>query len=280
MYRQKSFSNDQPSLYLVATPIGNLEDMTFRAIKILNEVSFIYAEDKRVSGKLLHHFEIKTQLYSYHEFNKEAASAEIIEKLLAGNDIALISDAGYPVVSDPGYLVVKEALKHNINIISLPGGNALLSALVTSGIAPHPFSFHGFLDHKELKKKKELESLLENKETLIFYESPHRINKTLNLMYEVFGERTIALSREITKRYEEIIRGNIKDIKDITDIKGEMVIVVEGKKVSTVISSLSIIEEVEALIANGISSKDAIKQVAKNRRLQKNTVYMEYHSKN
>lgn len=278
MYRQKSFSNNKATLYLVATPIGNLDDMTFRAIKILNNVDMIYAEDKRVSGKLLSHFEIKTQLYSYHEHNKDLKSKEIIDHLLDGKNIALISDAGYPVISDPGYLVVRDAIKEDINIVSIPGANALLSALVTSGLAPHPFIFYGFLDHKESKKRKELEALKGQAETIIFYESPHRINKTLNLIYEVLGNRSITLSREITKKFEEIIRGKVEDIKDITDIKGEMVIVIEGKKESNEVSDLSIIDEVKEYISQGMSSKDAIKQVAKNRNLQKNTVYMEYHN--
>jgi len=278
MRRQKSFVNDFKTLYLVATPIGNLDDMTFRSIDTLKKVDVIFAEDKRVSIKLLNHFDIKTPLHTYHEFNKEVATKEIIEKLLSGLNVALISDAGYPVISDPGYFVVKEALKEDINIVSIPGANALLSALVVSGIAPMPFTFFGFLDSKEGKRRKQLEELKNQKETIILYESPHRINKTLNNIYEVLGNREIALARELTKKFEEIITGKVSEIKDIEDIKGEMVIVIGPSDNLEIDLELSLIEAIEKEIENGSSEKEAIKIVAKKRKLQKNTVYMEYHS--
>ncbi len=277
MQYQKSFSNNKATLYLVATPIGNLDDMTFRAVQILKEVAIIYAEDTRVSGKLLKHFEIDCMLRTYHDFNKEVKTTAIIDELMSGKDIAIISDAGYPLISDPGYFLIREAIKNEFNVVSIPGANALLSALVVSGLPPHPFFFYGFLDHKETKRKKELESLKDLKETLIFYESPHRIKKTIKNMHEILGERDLVIARELTKKYEEIIRGTTKSLLDILDLKGEIVLVVSGKTTTIEKSDLTILEEVNNLIASGLSSKEAIKQVAKNRKILKNDVYMEYH---
>lgn len=277
MDRQKSFRNEAKTLYLVATPIGNLEDMTFRAVRILQEVDYIYCEDKRVSSKLLSHYEIKKPLKSYHDFNKEIKSEELVTLLKEGNNIALISDAGYPLISDPGYFVIREAIKEGFNVVNIPGANAALSALVVSGIAPHPFLFYGFLDNKETKRKKELESLKDQSQTLVFYESPHRINKTIKNLYEVYGERNIVVARELTKKFEEIIRGTTLSLLEMGEIKGEIVIVVEGLKDSYIESDLTILEEVELYISEGMPSKDAIKKVAKNRGLQKNEVYQEFH---
>lgn len=278
MERQKSFHNDSKTLYLVATPIGNLEDMTFRAVRILQTVDVIYCEDKRVSSKLLHHYEISKPLSSYHDFNKEIKSEELLNNLKDHKDIALISDAGYPLISDPGYYVIREAIKEGFNVVSIPGANAALSALVVSGIAPHPFMFYGFLDSKESKRKKELELLKEHTETLVFYESPHRINKTIKNLYEVYGERKLVVARELTKKFEEIIRGTTSSLLELGEIKGEIVVIVEGLKESYVESDLTILEEVDLYINEGMSSKDAIKAVAKNRKVTKNEVYQEYHN--
>lgn len=278
MERQKSFHNNSKTLYLVATPIGNLEDMTFRAVNTLKSVDVIYCEDKRVSSKLLQHFEISKPLNSYHDFNKEIKANEILDNLKEDKDIALISDAGYPLISDPGYYVIREAIKEGFNVVSIPGANAALSALVVSGIAPHPFMFYGFLDNKESKRKKELEALKNHKETMVFYESPHRINKTIKNLYEVYGERDIVVARELTKKFEEIIRGTTLTLQDMGDIKGEIVLIVDGLKESFIESDLSILEEVDLYITEGMSSKDAIKKVAKNRQLTKNDVYQQYHN--
>ncbi len=278
MKRQKSFNNKQTTLYLVATPIGNLEDMTFRAINILKEVNIIYAEDTRVSIKLLRHYDITTTLKPYHDFNKEIITNDIIEELKSGKNIAIISDAGYPLISDPGYYLIREAIKEDINVVSIPGANALLSALVVSGIPPHSFFFYGFLDNKEGKRKKELEKLKDIKETLIFYESPHRFAKTILNMFEVLGERDLVIARELTKKFEEIIRGTTKSLQEIKDLKGEIVLVLEGKRNIVEPSDLTILEEVNQLIETGLSSKEAIKQVAKNRNLLKNEVYSLYHN--
>lgn len=277
MQRQKSFQNNNQTLYLVATPIGNLDDMSFRAVKILKSVDIIYAEDTRVSGKLLKHFEISCSLRTYHDFNKEVKTNEILKELNNGLNIAIISDAGYPLISDPGYFLIREAIKEDINVVSIPGANALLTALVVSGIPPQPFFFYGFLDNKEGKRKRELEKLINHKETLIFYESPHRIQKTVRNMYEVFGERDLVIARELTKKYEEIIRGTTKSLMEISELKGEIVLIIHGKTVEVVKSDLTILEEVNKLIESGLSSKNAIKQVSRNRNIPKNDVYMEYH---
>lgn len=282
MNRQKSFENNQPTLYLVATPIGNLEEMTYRSIQILNDVDFIAAEDTRNTIKLLNHFQIHTKLISHHEHNIKQSIPKLIQLLNEGHNLALVSDAGYPAISDPGYELVSEAIKNNINVVPVSGCNACLNALVVSGIAPQPFLFYGFLDHHDKNKKKELEQLKNYKETIVFYESPHRIEKTLKIMLDIFNDRQIALCREITKKHEEIIRGKISEVLDIVnELKGEMVIVVEGNHIidnEAVVYEKSIQEAVDEYIEKGMSTKDAIKEIAKQRHLNKNEVYKEYHS--
>ena len=282
MNRQKSFENEKPTLYLVATPIGNLSEMTYRAVETLKNVNLIAAEDTRNTVKLLNHFEIDTKLISHHEHNLVTSIPKIIQLLEEGNDIALVSDAGYPAISDPGYELVKAAISKDINIVPISGANACLNALVVSGIAPQPFLFYGFLDHQDKKKKKELELLKKYQETIVFYEAPHRIKKTLKLMLDIFGNRHIALCREITKKHEEINRGTIEEILTVVDdMKGEMVIVVEGAidVEEDVVFEQSIEEHVNEYIEKGMSTKDAIKEVAKQRNVSKNVVYQEYHQK-
>ena len=283
MNRQKSFENQAPSLYLVATPIGNLEEVTFRAINVLKEVDYIGAEDTRNTIKLLNHYDIKTKLISHHEHNLSQSIPKLINLLLEGNDIALVSDAGYPAISDPGYELVKAAIENNINVIPVRGANACLDALVVSGIAPQPFLFYGFLDHQDKKKRKELEKLKNYRETIVFYESPHRISKTLKLMQDILGDRHIALCREITKKHEEIIRGKISEIISITaELKGEMVIVVSGNNDNDEVnlSPEILITEVDNYVNKGMSVKDAIKEVSKLRKVNKNELYALYHSQN
>lgn len=280
MNRQKSFENNKSTLYLVATPIGNLEEMTYRSVRILNEVDFIAAEDTRNTIKILNHFGIKKKLISHHEHNIEVSSKKIVELLQEGHSIALVSDAGYPAISDPGYELVLKVIEAGFNVVPISGANACLDAIIVSGIAPQPFLFYGFLNHSDKIKKKELESLKKYKETLVFYESPHRIKKTLTLLLEYFGNRPIALCRELTKKHEEIIRGNVQEILDIVDtIKGEMVLVVEGSKEEdeVVEFELPLKEQVELYIEEGMTSKEAIKKVAKERNLPKNEVYTAYH---
>lgn len=284
MNRQKSFENQKPTLYVVATPIGNLNEMTYRAVQTLQDVDYIAAEDTRNTIKLLNHFEISTKLISHHEHNLSIAIPKIISDLKDGMDIALVSDAGYPAISDPGYELVKEVIKEGFNVVPISGANACLDALVVSGIAPQPFMFYGFLDRNDKTKKKELEKLKKYQETIVFYEAPHRIKKTLKLMLEIMGNRSIALCRELTKKHEEINRGTIEEMLSvIDDMKGEMVIVVEGSHEEmtddVVVFDQSINEHVEEYIEKGMSTKDAIKEVAKVRGLSKNIIYNEYHKK-
>lgn len=282
MNRQKSFENNKPTLYLVATPIGNLNEMTYRAVDILSNVDYIAAEDTRNTIKLLNHFNITTKLISHHEHNLSVSIPKIISLLKEGSNVALVSDAGYPAISDPGYELVKEVIENEFNVVPISGANACLNALVTSGICPQPFMFYGFLDHADKKKKKELEKLKKYEETFVLYEAPHRIKKTLQLMNDILGDRQIALAREITKKHEEIIRGSISEVLEIVDeLKGEMVIVVEGNHhvEEEVVYDISIEDHVNEYIEKGMSTKDAIKEVAKIRNLSKNEVYQEYHKK-
>lgn len=275
MLRQKSFDDTSATLFLVATPIGNLEEMSVRAINTLKEVDCIAAEDTRNTVKLLNHFEIKTKLMSHHEHNWKQSIPKILELLKDGKNIALVSDAGYPAISDPGYELVQAAIQEGYGIVPISGPNACLNALVVSGIAPQPFTFYGFLDHQDKTKKKELQALKNHQETLVFYESPYRVEKTLSIMLEIFGDRNMALCRELTKRHEEIIRGTISEIIPLCEtLKGEMVLVVEGaKEIETQDEDVDIIAEIEKRLSQGVSSKDAIKDVAKTFQLKKNEVY-------
>lgn len=282
MYRQKSFENDQATLYLVPTPIGNLSEMTQRALEVLHQVHYIAAEDTRNTVKLCNHFAIKAKLISHHEHNLNVAIPKILGLLEAGEDVAIVSDAGYPAISDPGYEIVKEAIAHHFNVVPISGCNAALDALVVSGIVPQPFLFYGFLSHDMKTKKKELEKLKGQVVTMIFYEAPHRITKTLKVMLEILGDRQMSLCRELTKKHEEIIRGQISEIIEIADeLKGEMVLVVEGAKeeIKEEVFDTTIKEHVQEFVDKGMSAKDAIKEVAKIRKINKNKVYEEYHQK-
>lgn len=276
MKRTYSFEHSGATLYLVATPIGNLEDMTYRAVRILKSVSYIYAEDTRNSGVLLSHYDIKTPLRSYHEFNKELKDGEIIELLKAGNDVAIISDAGNPVISDPGYNICVSAINNDISVTTIPGACAYISALVSSGLPPMPNTFVGFLDSKKSKRCEMLSNLKYIDHTLIFYEAPHRILDTLADILEVMGDREIVLSRELTKKYEEIIRGRVSEVmSDTSMLKGEMVLLVSGYKEEKDMS-VNPMEKIEELISIGYKSKDAIKEVASMYSLDKKELYSEY----
>jgi len=278
MKTNSNYRNDKSTLYLVSTPIGNLEDITLRAVNTLKSVDFIFCEDTRVSMKLLNHLEIKKKVYSYHEHNKDLQDDFIISLLENGKNIALISDAGMPVISDPGFEIVTKALEHDFNVVPLPGANAALTALIASGIAPKPFTFFGFLDHKKIKKRTELESLLQYNHTLIFYESIHRIESTLKAILEVLGDRYIVIGREITKRFEEFTFGNVSEIiENLPKQKGEMVIIVQkGEKKE---SDISVLDHVLEIIELGEKPIEAIKTVAKLRGLKKQIVYDAYHNK-
>lgn len=273
--RTRSFGHDNGILYLVATPIGNLSDMTYRAVEILNSVDKIYAEDTRNSIFLLKHFNINTKLESYHEYNQDVKTNDIIEELKSGLKIAVISDAGLPVISDPGYKIVKEAANQGIAISTIPGASAGISALIASGIAPMPYTFYGFLDSKKTKRINELNELKYIPHTIIFYEAPHRIFETLSDMLEVFGDRYVTLARELTKTYEEYIRGNISDILKLESLKGEMVLIVEGYK-EKVLDTNNPNEKIDELISLGYKPNEAIKEVAKLYNLDRKELYKEY----
>lgn len=274
---QKSYDN-KPTLYLIATPIGNMEDITYRAINVLKSVSVIFSEDTRVTNQLLSYYNIKNKLISSHQYNEKDNIDKLLKYLNDGQDVGLVTDRGTPIISDPGYYLAKAAINNNYNVVSIPGATAFVSALITSNIDAQPFTFFGFLNNKSSKRKKELEELKNNKYTLIFYESPHRLIDTLNDMLKILGNRNISISREITKKFEEIYRGAISDvITELDVLKGEFVIVVEGNKDVNDFSNLSILDHVNLYIENGLDSKEAIKKVAHERKLNKNEVYSEYH---
>lgn len=274
---QKS-NNDKAKLYLIPTPIGNMDDITLRSIKILEEVEVIFSEDTRVTALLLKHLNIKKKLISNHQYNEKENKQKLLSYLDNGYNVGLVSDRGTPVISDPGYQLAKFSIENDYNVIGLPGATALIPALITSGIRPMPFLFYGFLNSKEGKRKKELEELKNMTATLIFYEAPHRIEKTVHNILQILGNRNISISREITKKYEEIYRGSTEEVlKQIVDIKGEIVIIVEGNLQGETYDNLTIIEHINIFIKEGHTVKDAIKLVASKRNLNKNEVYKEYH---
>lgn len=289
MWQQKSFDQEQTKgiLYLVPTPIGNLEDMSFRAIRILKEADYIAAEDTRNSKKLCHYFEIDTPLMSYHEHNKETSGWKIIQLLKEGAKIALISDAGLPTISDPGLELVVSAVEEQLTVVPLPGANAALTALIASGLSTQPFYFFGFLNRQKKEKRRQLEQLRDIEATTIIYEAPHRLKETLILINEVMGDRNIALCRELTKRYEEFIRGTVSELigwatEDI--VRGEFCLIIEkgelnsNQQTSLWWEELSALEHVKHYIAvKGLSSKEAIKQTAKDRNVNKRDIYHVYH---
>ena len=269
--------DDSATLYLISTPIGNLDDMTYRSVKILEEVSAIFSEDTRVTLNLINYLGIKKKLIPLHEHNEDTAKEKVLEYLKRGESVALVTDRGTPIISDPGFKTSEYIIKNGYNVVALPGATAFVPALITSGIAPQPFLFYGFLNSNDNKRKKELEELSDNKCTMIFYEAPHRIMKTLDLMLEVFGDRNISISREITKKFESIYRGRISEVKNIIPEKGEFVIIVEGSSDNNIDESLSLVDAVNLYIKAGLSVMDAIKRVAKERGIPKGEVYKEYH---
>ena len=267
-------------LYICPTPIGNLEDITYRTLRVLNEVDLIAAEDTRHSIKLLNHFEISKPLTSYFEHNKDSKGIYLINKLLEGENIALISDAGMPGISDPGEDLIKLAIEHNIDIEVLPGATAFVVALVGSGMNTHKFAFEGFLDRDKKLRRSRLEEVKEEERTMIFYESPHRLKDTLKDMLKILGNRKISVNRELTKKYQEVIREDIETVINIfneKEAKGEFVLIVDGfKGEKTLVNDYSNLNEreyVETLLEDGMSKKDAIKVVCKERKLKKDFVY-------
>lgn len=276
MNRQKSFENGQPTLYLVPTPIGNLSEMSPRAIEILKSVDVIACEDTRTSGGMLKNFGVSARLIAYHNFNEENSAKGILSLLEEGKNIALISDAGYPLINDPGQRIVSDASDAGFNVVPVSGPSAFLNALVASGLIAQPFLFVGFLPQSNGDRKKKLMEYKDYPMTMVFYEAPHRIDKMLETCLEVLGDRRCTLARELTKMHEEFIRGTLSEVLSVVDeIRGEMVIVIEGKQHSEEddLSEEEILSLVDQKIEEGLSTKDAVKAVAKETGIAKNEVY-------
>ena len=274
---------ERGKLYLVPTPIGNLKDITLRALEVLKDCDIIAAEDTRQTLKLLNHFEIKKPMISYHKFNEQSKGNEIVELLREGKVIALVSDAGTPGISDPGSVIVEKCIAENIDFEVLPGATAITTALVYSGLDTTKFLFRGFLPRENKERKVITDELLNSQETLIFYEAPHRLLDTLSYLLDTFGDRNIAVCRELTKLYQEIFRSKLSEaIQHFVDNKprGEFVLVLEGKKLEDIKEekkqewiNLSIEDHILKYIKDGINKKEAIKLVAKDRELPKSEVY-------
>lgn len=274
---QKSFKNNEPTLFVVATPIGNLQEMTPRAITILKEVDIIAAEDTRTSKKLMDYFGITTPLVSYHMHNEKASAENILECLQKGENIALISDAGYPLISDPGQYLAKEVIKRGYNLVPISGSSAFLNALVASGITTQPFTFFGFLETKDSKIREQFKVVKELSHTSIFYLSVHRVEKTLELLLEELGNREICLAREITKLHEEFIRGRVKDIieRELT-LKGEFVLIIEAYQEKRIYRNEDLIAYISEEIEAGLSPSRAISKISKEYKVSKNELYNYY----
>lgn len=273
---QESYDG-KPSVYLVPTPIGNLGDMTFRAIEVLKLVDAIFSEDTRVTLQLLNHFEIRNKLIHLDDHNEENVKDQVLGYLKEDKNVAIVTDRGTPIISDPGYKTVKFLKELGYNVIALPGACAFVPALVASSISSEHFTFYGFLSSKEQKMREELTNLKDSEYTLVFYEAPHRIVRTLEAMLEIFGDRYISISREISKLHESVFVGKISEALSSSEMmKGEFVIVVSAKE-EEYDEDMSIIDSVNLYIRSGLSSMDAIKRVAKERKISKNTVYMEFH---
>ena len=271
-------------LYIVATPIGNLEDITLRALRILKEVDLIAAEDTRQTLKLLNHYEINKPLISYHRHNEEIKSEILIEKLKNGENIALVSDAGTPGICDPGEEVIKKAIDENIEIISIPGACAMINALIVSGISTKEFEFLGFLPLNKKLRKQKLKEIETSNKTIIIYEAPHKMKTTLRDLKDILKDRKIVLARELTKIHEEFIRKNIDDLlNEIDSLKGEMILIIEGYKINIEenedFSQISLEEHYKLYEKKGLNKKEIIKQIAKDREVNKNEIYMYFLDK-
>jgi 16S rRNA (cytidine1402-2'-O)-methyltransferase len=289
LWIQKSYQNEeQGCLYLIPTPIGNLQDMTERAVATLRTVDYIAAEDTRRTKTLLHVFDIQRPLVSYHEHNKLRSGEQILLDLKAGMRVALVTDAGLPGISDPGEDLVRSATEALIPVISLPGPNAALTALIASGLPSDHFLFFGFLERKKKKRREQLDELRSFPYTMLYYEAPHRIRETLEDMLAVWGERKVCLVRELSKKHEEYRRGDLSAViasLDTEEAKGEICVVVEGQSGGSLQGAderhwwaeMSVIEHIEHYIRQGFSSKEAIKKTAQDRSLPKRDVYQAYH---
>lgn len=277
---QKNYDGS-PCLYLIPTPIGNMDDMTYRAVNTLESVDILFSEDTRVTLQLLQHFNIHKKLIALHDHNEDIVKDKVLEYLKNGMSVGIVTDRGTPIISDPGYKTVKYVSENGFNVVGLPGANAFVPALIVSGIAPQPFTFYGFLDSKDSKKEKELRSLKDVSNTIIFYEAPHRILKTMKMMLEIFGDREVSLSREISKKFESVYRGKISDlIPTLENIKGEFVIVVSGNDGTYFENNdteIDIVSKINSYIDDGMDTMSAIKRVSKERKMKKSDVYSMYH---
>ena len=267
-------------LYVVATPIGNLEDITLRAIKILQSVDLIAAEDTRHTLKLLNHLKISKPLISYHRHNEDVKTEVLIEKLKEGQDIALVSDAGTPGICDPGEIVIKKCIEEKIEVIPIPGACAMINALITSGIDTKEFCFFGFLPLNKKLRKNKLEEIKNSRKTIILYEAPHKLISSLNDLAEILENRQIVLARELTKIHEEFIRGNsIEILEKAKDLKGEIVLIIEGnrkKEAKNNFEDLTLEEHYELYRKQGFEKKEIIKKIAKDRKVNKNEIYQNF----
>lgn len=263
-----------PVLYLVATPIGNLNETSKRTLDVLNNVSVIACEDTRNTVKLLTHFDIHKKLIAYHNFNEEDSAKGILEILRRGEDVALVSDAGYPLISDPGYLLCEKVIEEGFRIVTVSGPSAGINALVASGLSTNHYLFYGFLNAKSSAAKKELEALKSFPYTMIFYEAPHRINKTVKLALEVLGDRKAVIARELTKIHEEYLRGRLSELVKYEELKGEIVFLVEGyKEEEKEVDMDKALEEVNNLVNNGLKAKVACKEIAGKYNTSANELY-------
>lgn len=271
--------NNKGIIYLIPTPIGNIKDITLRSIDVLKEVDEIYCEDTRETKKLLEFYDIRKTLFVNNDINEKENIEKIIDKLLLGKNIALLSDRGTPIISDPGFKIIRACVENDIKIESLPGATAFVPALTLSGFSPKPFYYYGFLNSKQSKRKSELEEIKNIESTLIFYESVHRLYKTLEDILLVLGDRNIIVARELTKQHEEIIRGKVSEVlKNNITLKGEFVIVVENSKIEKQINDEQIVKMIKLNIKNGLSEKEAISLVALQNKLSKSKTYNLYQN--
>ncbi len=264
------------ALFLVATPIGNLSEMSPRAVETLKQTDVIACEDTRNSQKLLSHFNIHVKTITYHNFNEKDSAKGILNLLEEGKNVALISDAGYPLISDPGYVLVNEVIARGFDIVTVSGPNACLNALVASGLPTTHYLFYGFLNSKASQARKELEALKDLPYTLVFYEAPHRIEKTLSNCLEILGDRKACLARELTKMHETYHRGTLSELCSLHDLKGEMVLIIEGQNEKKETDIDILLEKIDELVASGKRAKEAISQIAETYEVSRNGLYQAY----
>ena len=277
---QKSYDGT-PTLYLIPTPIGNMDDITLRTIKVIEKVEVLFCEDARTTGILLNHLGIKKKMISNHKFNEQNNKSKIIDYLNRGVDVGLVSDRGTPIISDPGYILTKYVVESGYNVVSIPGATAFVPALTSSSINSEHFLFYGFLNSKHSQRIKELDKLKFEPYTIIFYESPHRVKEAIKDMINTLGNnRFISISREITKKHEELYRGKLIDsLEYVENIKGEIVIVISGNNKEESYDDIDINDHIDLYLKQDMKVMDAIKQVAKDRNMKKSDVYMVYHKR-